>query len=232
MEDTKVAGTCGRDTPVVANQRGGRNFKEFSLYRDLVKRLFDLVLALAILPLVLPVFAVLYLLVRRDGGSFLYKHPRIGLGGKTFDCLKIRTMVVDSETILKDVLDQNPDARKEWNENFKLRNDPRITPIGKSLRKTSLDELPQIFNVLLGDMSVVGPRPITSEELGLYGDAAEDYKRVNPGLTGPWQVTGRRENDFKSRVALDTAYVKNVSFFTDIYYILATVPEVVFARGR
>lgn len=204
----------------------------FSVYRDYIKRWFDVAFAIAALPFILPTFGILYLLIRRDGGPFTYKHPRIGCRGETFYCIKIRTMVVDSDAIIKSLLNNNPEAREEWEKSFKLRNDPRITPIGQVLRKTSLDELPQIFNVLKGDMSVVGPRPITAEELALYGDAAMNYKKVRPGLTGPWQVSGRRENDFKSRAELDSNYVRNVSFLSDIYYLVMTVPEVIFCRGR
>lgn len=233
MESSKLAAAHLRDdVATIVKHSENRESPKTNLYRDQFKRLFDIMFAVAILPIVLPLFAVLYLIVRRDGGPFFYKHSRIGAGGKPFNCLKIRTMVVNSEERLNDHLTHDPAARAEWNKNFKLRDDPRITPIGKSLRKTSLDELPQIFNVLAGDMSVVGPRPITAEELALYGDAAEDYKKASPGLTGPWQVTGRRENDFESRAALDAGYVKNVSFLSDMYYILATVPEVVFCRGR
>ena len=233
MESSKSTASRVRAEVAVAVQRSeGRKSENSNLYRDQFKRLFDVVFALAIMPIILPLFAILYFVVRRDGGPFLYRHTRIGADGKPFGCLKIRTMVVNSETRLNEHLAQNPDAREEWNRHFKLRNDPRITSIGQKLRKTSLDELPQIFNVLMGDMSVVGPRPITAEELALYGDAAEDYKKVAPGLTGPWQVTGRRENDFQGRAALDAGYVKDVSFTKDMYYILATIPEVVFCRGR
>ena len=140
-------------------------------------------------------------------------------------------MVDGAEAVLKELLEHSPEARAEWNSTYKLRNDPRITRVGRVLRKTSLDELPQLLNVLMGQMSVVGPRPMTAEELDRYG-AAEYYTRVRPGLTGPWQVTGRRDNDIKSRVALDIQYVRNVNFLSDSYYLLATVPEVIFCRGR
>ncbi len=202
------------------------------IYRTFGKRLLDVVFATLAIPLVVPVFAVLYFVVTRDNGSFLYRHDRIGKGGRVFACLKIRTMVVGSESVLKALLESSPEARKEWNETFKLKNDPRITPIGKLLRKTSLDELPQIFNVLFGDMSFVGPRPITAEELVLYGEAAKFYKSVRPGLTGPWQVAERRDNDFGSRSNRDTEYVQKIGLFSDLYYIFATVPEVLFCKGR
>ncbi len=203
-----------------------------SIYGDYLKRVIDVVLAVASLPLLIPVFLILALFVRRDGGPLFYRHARVGRDGELFDCLKIRTMVMGSEQILQELLDADPKARAEWNETFKLRDDPRITRIGRVLRKTSLDELPQIINVLKGDMSIVGPRPITQDELDLYGDLQKYYIQARPGLTGPWQVTGRRENDFKSRAALDADYVKNVSFLSDMYYLLATVPEMIFCRGR
>lgn len=202
------------------------------LYAGYLKRGTDIVFTLAALPIILPVLIGLYFIVRRDGGPFLYSHQRIGKDGATFGCLKIRTMVVDAEKVLMDLIERNADVRDEWRRHFKLRNDPRITPIGRVLRKTSLDELPQIFNILFGHMSVVGPRPITDEELKLYGQAAAAYKAVRPGLTGPWQITGRRDNDFNQRAVLDVEYVRGMGFWRDLYIIFATVPEVLFARGR
>lgn len=220
-----------RSVDVIVDGNAKPRLADFGLYRDVLKRFFDLAFVLAVLPIILPALGVLYLVVRRDGGPFLFRHERIGIGGETFHCLKVRTMVDGAEAVLKELLEHSPEARAEWNSTYKLRNDPRITRVGRVLRKTSLDELPQLLNVLMGQMSVVGPRPMTAEELDRYG-AAEYYTRVRPGLTGPWQVTGRRDNDIKSRVALDIQYVRNVNFLSDSYYLLATVPEVIFCRGR
>lgn len=202
------------------------------LYSNYFKRVVDIMFVALTLPLVLPALAVLYFIVRRDGGPFFYRHTRVGKDGIEFGCLKIRSMVVDAERKLRELIDEDAEVREEWEQHFKLADDPRITPIGKLLRKTSLDELPQLFNILTGEMSVVGPRPITQEELAHYGDAKKSYVSVRPGLTGPWQISGRREADFESRALLDTEYAKTVSFFQDMYIVLMTVPEVLMARGR
>lgn len=196
------------------------------------KRVFDVLVTLACLPIIAPVLLVLWLVVRRDGGAFFFAHPRVGRNGETFPCLKIRTMVVNADEVLRDILENDPERAREWQTHFKLRNDPRVTKIGRILRATSLDELPQVFNVLKGEMSIVGPRPITDEELQLYGDLAESYRAVRPGLTGPWQITGRRENDFESRAGLDAEYVSTMSFWKDLSILLRTVPEVLLAKGR
>lgn len=202
------------------------------LYSNYFKRVVDIMFVALTLPLVLPALAVLYFVVRRDGGPFFYRHTRVGKDGVEFGCLKIRSMVVDAERKLRELIDEDAEVREEWEQHFKLADDPRITPIGKLLRKTSLDELPQLFNILTGEMSVVGPRPITQEELAHYGDAKKSYVSVRPGLTGPWQISGRREADFESRALLDTEYAKTVSFYQDMYIVLMTVPEVLMARGR
>jgi len=201
-------------------------------YSRFLKRAIDLIFALAALPIIFPVFMVLYFVVRSDGGPFLFRHSRIGRNGQSFGCLKIRTMAVNAERQLQELLESDPQAREEWQSKFKLREDPRITRVGQLLRKTSLDEMPQLFNVLSGQMSVVGPRPITAEELERYGELAEVYKMVRPGLTGRWQISGRRDNDFASRAQQDAEYVAKIGFWSDMYMLVATIPEVVFGRGR
>lgn len=201
-------------------------------YAKFGKRAFDIAVTLACLPFILPVLAILWVIVRRDGGPFFFAHPRVGQGGEMFPCLKIRTMVMDADQVLADILENDPVRAKEWRTHFKLRDDPRVTKVGRILRATSLDELPQIVNVLKGEMSVVGPRPITSEELELYGDLADTYRAVRPGLTGPWQITGRRDNEFASRSRLDAEYVATMSFWKDLSILLRTVPEVLLAKGR
>ncbi|MEM9709939.1 MAG: sugar transferase [Pseudomonadota bacterium] len=203
-----------------------------SFYQRFGKRLFDLTFAVLTLPLVLPTLVVLYFFVRRDGGPFFYSQPRVGRDGEMFNCVKVRSMVVNAEDLLEGMFECDEALRREWDEHYKLDGDPRITKTGQLLRKTSIDELPQIFNVLRGEMSVVGPRPITPMELERYGDAAKDYVAVRPGITGLWQITGRREADFENRAILDTKYASKVSFWRDLYIVLATVPEVILARGR
>lgn len=206
-------------------------YRADSLYSRFGKRLFDLVFVMLALPIALPMFAILYLIVRRDG-PFLFSHVRVGRGGQLFRCHKIRTMKVNARELLEELIASDPEVAKEWNASFKLRNDPRTTKIGRALRKTSLDELPQLLNILKGEMSVVGPRPITEEELARYGQQKHLYEMMRPGLTGPWQVSGRRDNDFDSRAGLDADYARNVSFLGDLAIMLRTVPEVVLAHGR
>ena len=198
---------------------------------SLSKRLFDVfgsVLALAFLS---PIFLFVAVLVRRDGGSALFSHERVGLGGTTFFCLKFRSMYEDSDTRLETLLDGDPNARQEWSEHYKLKKDPRITPLGHFLRESSIDELPQLVNVLRGDMSLVGPRPVIVEELEKYGDAKEAYLSVRPGLTGLWQVSGRNDLDYETRVALDTEYVETWSFKADVIILLKTIRVVIERRG-
>ena len=198
---------------------------------SLSKRLFDVfgsVLALAFLS---PIFLFVAVLVRRDGGSALFSHERVGLGGTTFFCLKFRSMYEDSDARLETLLAGDPNARQEWSEHYKLKEDPRITPLGHFLRESSIDELPQLVNVLRGNMSLVGPRPVIVEELEKYGDAKEAYLSVRPGLTGLWQVSGRNDLDYETRVALDTEYVETWSFKADVIILLKTIRVVIDRRG-
>lgn len=162
-------------------------------------------------------------IIKKDGGPAFYYQERIGKDGKTFKCWKLRSMVVNSQEVLEELLARDPDARKEWEADFKLKNDPRITRIGHLIRKTSLDELPQLWNVLKGDMSLVGPRPIVEKELEYYGKHSADYLAAKPGLTGLWQVSGRNDTSYAYRVYLDTWYVSHWSLWTDIVIILQTV---------
>ncbi len=194
------------------------------------KRGFDILGAGAMLLLLAPVFLLLALLVRRDGGPAFYAHTRIGQGGRGFGCLKFRSMVIDSQARLDALLASDPAAQAEWNATRKLRHDPRVTAVGRFLRKTSLDELPQLINVLRGEMSLVGPRPVIAAELAeYYGAAAAHYMSVRPGITGLWQVSGRSDTSYAQRVALDVAYASRPSLWTDIK-ILARTPMVVLAR--
>jgi Undecaprenyl-phosphate galactose phosphotransferase WbaP len=171
------------------------------------------------------------LLIRLDGGPTLFRHNRLGAHMRMFPCLKFRTMHVNGDAILAQHLATNPEAAAEWATVQKLRNDPRITLVGRFLRKTSLDELPQLINVLRGEMSLVGPRPIVTSEVSFYGDSIDYYSRAKPGLTGLWQVSGRNNTSYPKRVQLDVWYVKNWSFWHDIVILMKTVPAVLLRRG-
>ena len=198
----------------------------------LIKRSFDIVGSLAGLALLSPLFLMVALLVKlSDNGPIFYGHKRIGRGGRIFSCLKFRTMVPDGERVLAAYLATNPEANAEWIATRKLKNDPRVTRVGQVLRKLSLDELPQILNILQGDMSLVGPRPVVRDELEIYGSAAVYYLKSRPGLTGLWQVSGRNDVSYDTRVAYDRHYVENWSLFQDIRIIFKTVPAVWMSRG-
>ncbi|MBZ9676464.1 sugar transferase [Mesorhizobium sp. ES1-1] len=198
----------------------------------LVKRGFDIVGALVGLIALSPLFLMIALLVKfSDGGSIMYGHRRIGRGGRVFHCLKFRTMVPDGDKALAAYLASNPEAKVEWLTTRKLKNDPRVTRVGAVLRKLSLDELPQILNILQGDMSLVGPRPVVLEELDIYGTSAVYYLKSRPGLTGLWQVSGRNDVSYDSRVAFDRHYVENWSLIEDVRIIIKTVPAVWMSRG-
>ncbi len=158
------------------------------------------------------------------GGSVIFAHPRIGYEGNAFLCYKFRTMVIDGDAVLQKCLNDNPEALREWRETRKLKSDPRVTWLGHVLRKSSLDELPQLINVIRGDMSVVGPRPIVAEELSRYGSCSADYLRARPGLTGLWQVSGRSGLGYEQRVALDRYYVRRWSIALDLAILFRTLP--------
>jgi len=198
------------------------------------KRPFDIVFSTIALILTLPLYPIIALAIKlTDGGPIFFSHERVGFRGKKFKVIKFRTMYVNAEERLKEILEHDPKLKEEWEKNFKLKNDPRITPIGKFLRKTSLDELPQFLNVLKGDMSVVGPRPVVEEELKkYYGDNAKYYLMVKPGITGYWQVEGRSDvNNYEERVKMDVWYVKNLSFWLDIKIILKTIKVMLTGKG-
>jgi lipopolysaccharide/colanic/teichoic acid biosynthesis glycosyltransferase len=197
-----------------------------------LKRLMDVTLALAMLLVLSPLFILLLVLVRADGGPALFGHTRVGRDGRLFPCLKFRSMVVDSQARLEALLAGDPAARAEWDATRKLRHDPRITPIGRFLRATSLDELPQFLNVLRGEMSLVGPRPVQQAELErFYGAAAAHYMSVRPGITGLWQVSGRSETSYAQRVALDVAYAAQPSLWQDAVILLRTPLAVLSRKG-
>ncbi len=200
--------------------------------RRFLKRGLDILGAGALLLACAPAFLVIAALVKRDGGPVFYAHERVGRGGRLFGCLKFRSMVADADRRLAMLLERDPIARSGWESTRKLKNDPRVTWVGRFLRATSLDELPQIVNVLLGDMSLVGPRPVQAAELAAYyGPAAQHYLAVRPGITGPWQVSGRSDTSYAQRVALDVAYVTHPSLWNDIRILLRTPAAVLARRG-
>ncbi|GAB5458896.1 MAG: hypothetical protein Hens3KO_19260 [Henriciella sp.] len=196
------------------------------------KRAFDICFSLLALIFVAPLILVVAMIVRlHDGGPAFYSQKRVGKDGRTFNFYKLRSMVVDSQAQLEALMARDPEARREYTETHKLRNDPRITPIGKFIRKSSIDELPQLWNILIGDMSVVGPRPVEEFETYRYGDDYKHYCSGAPGLTGLWQISGRNDISFQQRVDLDVHYVKNQSLSGDIFIILKTVPAVLKSSG-
>jgi len=198
----------------------------------IAKRALDIIGAGVGLLLLAPFFLIVALMVRADGGPAFFAHQRVGRGGKLFGCLKFRSMVIDSQARLETLLANDPTARAEWEATRKLKNDPRITPIGRFLRSTSLDELPQLINVLRGEMSLVGPRPVQEAEIDrYYGASAAHYIAVRPGITGLWQVSGRSETSYESRVALDVSYVSRPSLLADISILLRTPVAVLSRRG-
>ncbi len=197
----------------------------------IVKRAFDIVVSASLLLILSPILAYIAHKVRQDGGLATYGHERVGLNGKTFRCLKFRSMVMNSKEALEELLKSDSQARDEWEREFKLKNDPRITKVGRFLRKSSLDELPQLWNVLWGEMSLVGPRPVIEEELLRYNEDVDYYYMAKPGMSGLWQVSGRNNTDYATRVYLDSWYVKNWSLWYDIVILFKTVGVVIRGDG-
>lgn len=191
-------------------------------FSQLMKRCFDILAASAILVFLAPLLALIALLVYRQGRPIFFAHTRIGRHGQLFKCLKFRTMVPNATQILAELIERDPASRLEWEKSFKLKNDPRITRLGHFLRKSSLDELPQLLNVIRGEMSLVGPRPVVPHELERYGDAKRYYLEVRPGITGLWQISGRSDLDYERRVSLDTWYVRNWTLWYDIFILFKT----------
>jgi len=204
-----------------------------SKYRQIVQTLFNYTLAILLLPLLLPIIGIIAILIKRESpGPVFFKHNRIGKDGKIIGTLKFRSMYQDAQERLEKLLEENPEIKKEWEENFKLKNDPRVTKIGAFLRKTSLDELPQIFNVLKGEMNFVGPRPVIQQEIDqYYKEHAEYYYMVKPGITGLWQVSGRSDTDYGYRIKTDKWYVSNWSLWLDIVILFKTVKVVAKREG-
>jgi lipopolysaccharide/colanic/teichoic acid biosynthesis glycosyltransferase len=197
------------------------------------KRFFDIVFAALVLTIFSPLYFVIALLVLISSrGSIFYIHPRVGLHGRQFNCVKFRTMINGADQALEEHLNSCPISRAEYEAFFKLKQDPRITKIGKILRTTSLDELPQFWNVLVGDMSVVGPRPLVQEELVKYGTAIDRVLNVRPGIAGLWQVSGRNDIPYAKRVIMDASYVRRMSLGLDVWLIFKTILVVIFPKGN
>lgn len=197
-----------------------------------IKRAIDILFCILLSPLLLPLGLALALLIKMDSpGSPLYRQVRLGRSGQPILVYKFRTMVADADARLKEWLNDNPDLKEEWERDHKLKHDPRITRMGRFLRKTSLDELPQLLNVALGDMSVVGPRPIVDDEVKKYGVVFEEYCRVRPGITGLWQISGRNNTTYAERVAYDRYYINNWSVWMDIWILAKTVPVTLTGYG-
>lgn len=198
----------------------------------IAKRTFDICFALAGLTVALPFLIVLAILLQLDSpGRLFFIQQRVGRRGEMFACLKFRTMYEDADIVLADLLTHCPRSRAEWEADHKLRDDPRVSRLGRIVRKLSLDELPQMINILLGHMSVVGPRPIVPAEIVKYGTFFADYCSVKPGLTGLWQISGRNDVSYDERVQLDCEYVRRVSFAFDLFIVAKTLPAVLSARG-
>ena len=196
------------------------------------KRAFDVAVSLLALILLSPLMLFVALLIKMtDGGPAIFSHGRIGFNGAEFGCLKFRSMAVNSAEILAELLERDPEARLEWNATQKLRHDPRITLIGRVIRTTSIDELPQLVNVLRGEMSLVGPRPIVAAEVARYEGAFQHYVVARPGITGLWQVSGRSETSYEERVRFDSLYARGWSFATDLRILFRTVVVVLAQRG-
>ena len=207
------------------------NKLQMKLYRW-EKNILEFCMACLILPMIFPVCLFVALLVKLTSpGPLFYRAKRLGINGKEIKVLKFRTMYSNADEVLKKMLDENPEMKKEWEERFKLKEDPRITPLGKFLRKTSLDELPQFLNVLTGEMSIIGPRPIVKDEIAYYGEDFSIFSMVKPGITGLWQISGRSDVDYETRVKMDVYYVTNWSIWLDYYIFLNTFIAVLFRRG-
>lgn len=209
-----------------------RDGRKADLVGQTAKRGVDLILAVLLVPILAPTIGFMWLLARLDGGPGLFGHARVGRNGQTFQCWKIRSMIPDAEARLADYLSGHPQAAAEWVRDRKLLEDPRITRLGRFLRMTSLDELPQIWNVLIGDMSFVGPRPIMHDELERYGRDAEAYLSMKPGITGLWQVSGRSGTSYEERVTLDLQYHRSACLLLDLKILGMTVLEVLRGTGR
>jgi lipopolysaccharide/colanic/teichoic acid biosynthesis glycosyltransferase len=218
--------------PSVSGRRHQKSWL-IALDGDTSKRLFDIVFSLSVLIFFSPLYLILALLIAISSpGPIFYVQKRVGQNFQPFNCIKFRTMVMDADKVLERLMEDSPQLRAEFEDNFKLKDDPRITWIGKFLRLTSLDEFPQFWNVLRGDMSVVGPRPLVPEELQKYGNRIDKVLTIRPGLTGLWQVSGRNDIPYPMRVQMDVYYVNSRNWLTDIWVVFKTIGVVVFPKNN
>lgn len=209
------------------------NQKQYKPFSELAKRLMDIMGSALLLIFLSPIFITIGWLIKKESPSsrIFFSHKRVGAGGKMFPCYKFTSMIPNAQEVLKKILAEDPKARKEWERDFKLKNDPRITRIGRILRKTSLDELPQLYNVLRGEMSLVGPRPIVQDETQYYGEKLDYYLSTKPGMTGLWQTSGRNDTSYEYRVYLDTWYAIHRSFWHDVVILFKTIKIVLNRAG-
>lgn len=238
MAAPKVASTSQNGGPMreidghhAASQSGPASLQTAGPYPRHLKRALDLSLVLLALPILLPLIMVTWALARLDGGPGFFGHVRVGRDGRPFTCWKIRTMHRDASVRLAELLAADPVAAKAWHTDVKLPVDPRITSLGRILRRLSIDELPQVWNVLRGDMSIVGPRPVTLPELDRYGTRRRYYLACRPGITGLWQVSGRNRLTYDDRVALDQAYAERITLVSDLSVMVRTIPAVLGLTG-
>jgi exopolysaccharide production protein ExoY len=203
-------------------------------YASRGKRFCDILAVLLIAPIILPFLLCVFLVTSLDGGKIIYGQRRIGLGGRIFKCWKIRTMVPDAEKVLARILETDAELAREWLTNQKLESDPRITKFGRLFRKASIDELPQLWNVLIGEMSLIGPRPFTPSQKDLYDAAGTNlaYYRLRPGISGLWQVTRRNQGEFKERALFDEEYARTITFVRDTKIAFQTVSVVLRGTGK
>ncbi len=230
IEDISTISTNVRDFGGILGFSSTHNLtKHISLFW---KRIIDILLLLISSPITIPLTLIVSLIIKiTSPGPVFYGHKRIGFNGKEFKCWKFRSMVIDADKQLEKILAENPEMRAEWEKDRKFTNDPRVTPIGKFLRKTSIDEIPQFFNVLTGEMSFIGPRPVTQPELTKYGNKVDFILSVKPGLSGMWQISGRSDTGYEERITLDAYYIQNWSVWLDIWIIIKTVYVVLRGKG-
>jgi len=229
MFNQSTAPRDGADKLVFAAKQGGFLSQPSPIYKHFMKRVFDTVLILLALPFLLPILLIVAVLVARDGHAPLYCQERVGMGGQVFKIWKFRTMIPNAEQKLKELISSDREIAREWQSHQKLKNDPRITRIGHLLRKTSIDELPQLWNVIMGDMSLVGPRPMMTDQKDMYPGKA--YFAMRPGLTGLWQISDRNNSTFAARAGFDTEYYQQMSFATDCKIVVSTVGVVIRGTG-
>ncbi len=223
LTDTLKSANVLYKKPTLATQ------PKISLYRNFFKRALDITLIVLSAPVIVPIIAILALIVALSGGKPFYTQDRIGKNGRVFRMWKLRSMVCGADAKLQSYLDANPEKRAEWDSKQKLLNDPRVTPVGQVMRKSSIDELPQLFNVLKGDMSLVGPRPMMVDQRAMY--PGDDYYDLRPGITGFWQITDRNNTSFAERAFYDSRYNTHLSLLTDIKVLWATVRVVLRGTG-